>query len=113
MSILSLSYHPEPDSHIWNKIRLELDLPNNTTKKEIKRATGVDTSNVASKNNFFALKAKVDKLDINRLVNVSTSLNNKSIWFRCWYVKTCSDRVAIVLNIKLMKLRTKYQMLVV
>ena len=106
MSILSLSYHPEPDSHIWNKIRLELDLPNNTTKKEIQRATGVDTSNVA-------LKAKVDKLDINRLVNVSTSLNNKSIWFRCWYVKTCSDRLAIVLNIKLMKLRTKYQMLVV
>ena len=40
LSILEMSYYPEPDNH------------------------------------FIALKAEIDKLDINKLVNVSTSLNN-------------------------------------
>ena len=39
-------------------------------------ATGVDTSNLPAKSDFIALKAVIDKLDINKLVNVSTNLNN-------------------------------------
>ena len=39
-------------------------------------ATGVDSSELAAKKDFIPLKAEVDKLDINKLVNVSTSLNN-------------------------------------
>ena len=31
---------------------------------------------MAAKGDFIALKAEVDKLDINKLVNVATSLNN-------------------------------------
>ena len=45
------------------------------TKKELDHATGVDTSDLAAKKDFIALKVEVDKLDINKLVNVSTSLN--------------------------------------
>ena len=38
--------------------------------------TCVDTSDLAAKKDFIALQAEVDKLDINKLVNVPTSLNN-------------------------------------
>ena len=36
----------------------------------------MDTSDLAAKKDFIALKAEVDKLDISKLVNVLTSLNN-------------------------------------
>ena len=49
---------------------------NHVTKKELDHATEVDTSDLAAKKDFIALKAEVDKLDINKLVNVPTSLNN-------------------------------------
>lgn len=35
-----------------------------------------DTSNLAAKRNFVTLKAEVDRLDINELVNVPTDSNN-------------------------------------
>ena len=34
------------------------------------------TSNLAAKSDFIALKAEVDKIDIDKLVNVPTSSNN-------------------------------------
>ena len=37
---------------------------------------GVDTNNAAAKTNFIALKAEVDKPNINTLVNLLSSLNN-------------------------------------
>ena len=53
-----------------------LDLSNYASKKELDHATRVDTSDLAAKKNFIALKTEVDKLDINKFVNVPTSLNN-------------------------------------
>ena len=44
------------------KVKVLLDLSNHATKKNY--ATGIDTSNVAAKKDFIALKAEVDKLDI-------------------------------------------------
>ena len=52
-----------------------LDLSNYATKTELDYATDVDTSDLAAKKNFIALKAEFDKLDINKLT-LSTSLNN-------------------------------------
>ena len=43
---------------------------------KLDHATGVDASNLPAKKDFIALKAKVDKLDITKLVNVPTSLIN-------------------------------------
>ena len=40
--------------------------------KQLQCATGIDTSDLAAKKDFIALKAEVDKLD----VDVPTSLNN-------------------------------------
>ena len=51
-------------------------MSNYTTKKELDNATGVDSSDLAAKKDFIALKAEVDKLDNNKLTNVSNSLNN-------------------------------------
>ena len=73
-----MSYYPEPDSHIKNKIKIELDLSHYVAKKELGHATGVNTSDLATKKDFIALKAEVSKLDINKLVKVPTSLNNSN-----------------------------------
>ena len=71
-----MSYHSESYSHVRDKVKIELDLSNCATKKGLKHATGVDTSSWAGKSDFIALKAEFDKLDINKFVNASTSLNN-------------------------------------
>ena len=71
-----MSYYPEPDSHIRDKVKAALDLPNYATKKELDHATGIDTSDLAAKKYFIALKAEVKKLDINKFVHVPTILNN-------------------------------------
>ena len=47
-----MSYYPEPDTHIRDKVK------------------------VRAKTDFFALKTEIEKLDIIKLTNVLTSLNN-------------------------------------
>ena len=71
-----MSYYPEPDSHIRDKVKVVLDLSNYATKEELEHATGIDTSDLAVKKDFIALRAEVDKLDINKLINAPTRLNN-------------------------------------
>ena len=53
-----------------------MDLSNYVSKKELYDATGADRSDLTAENDFIALKAEVDKLDINKLVNLPPSLNN-------------------------------------
>ena len=76
-------YYPESDSHIRDKVKVVWDLSNYATKKGYDHATSVDTSDLAAKKDFIALKAEVEKLDIN---NVWTSLNN---------LKTKVDNLAV------------------
>ena len=68
-----MNYYPEPDNHIRDKVKVVLDLSSYATKTELAHATGFDTSDLATKTDFIALKAEVDKLDINKLTNVPTS----------------------------------------
>ena len=42
----------------------------------MEHATGIDTSTLATKRDFAALKAEVEQLDINKLVSFATGLNN-------------------------------------
>ena len=51
-------------------------MSNYETKKGLEHTTGVDTSDLAVKKDFIDLKAEIYKLDINKLNNVPTSLNN-------------------------------------
>ena len=46
------------------KIRLELNLICYAIKSDLKKAIGVDTSNLAAKPDLASLKAEVDKIDI-------------------------------------------------
>ena len=66
-----MSYYPEPDSHIRDKVEVALYLSNYETEKELEHATAVDTAGLAGKKDFIALKAEADKLDIAKLVNAS------------------------------------------
>ena len=74
-----MSYYSEPDTHIIDKVKVVLQLSNYATRKDLEHATGIDTSDVAAKKDFAALKAEVDKQEINKLVNVPTSLKNSKI----------------------------------
>ena len=71
-----MNYCPEQGSRIRDNVKVVLDMSNYATKKELKHTTCTDTSDLAAKRDFIALKAEVYKLDIAKLVNVSTSLNN-------------------------------------
>ena len=59
-------YFPEP-KYSRRRVKVELDFKN---------ATGVDTSNFAKKVDLAGLKSNVDKLDIDKLKNLSSNLNN-------------------------------------
>ena len=61
-----MSYHPETDSHIRNNVKVVLDLPNYAT----------NTSNLPARKDSIALKVKVNKLDIIKLVTVPIGLKN-------------------------------------
>ena len=58
-----MGYYSELDNHIRNKIKVELDLSNYVTKTELEHATSIDTTDLAAKKDFIALKSEVDKLD--------------------------------------------------
>ena len=59
-----MSYYQEADSNVRDKVKVVLVLSNYATKKELEHVTDVDTSDLAAKTDFIALKAEVDKQDI-------------------------------------------------
>ena len=56
-----MSYYPEPDSYIRDKVNIGIELSNYSTKEGIEHGPGVGTSNLADKKDFVALKAEFDK----------------------------------------------------
>ena len=57
-------------------IKIELDLSHYPTKVDIKNTTGADTSHFAEETGLANLKSDVDKLDIDKLENISSNLSN-------------------------------------
>ena len=68
-------YFPEL-KYLRGKLKVELDLCNYATKADLKNATGVYTSKFDEKGDLASLESNVDKLDIDKLKNVPTNLNN-------------------------------------
>ena len=66
-------YFPPYNNSIEN-IKVELDLSNYATKKDIKYITHIDASGFASKTNLAALKTEVDKIDTDKLKTVPDDL---------------------------------------
>ena len=71
-----MNFYATPDSHIRGRVKVILDLSNYATNKELDHATDINTSDLAAKKDYIALKAEVDKLDTAKLVNIPTSLND-------------------------------------
>ena len=93
-------YFPTPSSHKKN-IKVEIDLSNYATKKDINDITHVDTSNFALKTNLSNIKTEVDKLDIGKLATVPVDLSKLSNVVKNYVIKkTVYDKlVAEVDNI--------------
>ena len=70
---MSSQYYP-PYKSSSNNIKVELDLSNYATKKDINDITHVDVSCFASKTNLEALKTEVDKIDADKLKTVPVDL---------------------------------------
>ena len=70
---MSSQYYP-PYKSSSNDIKVELDLSNYSTKKDINDITHVDVSGFASKTNLAALKTEVDKIDTDKLKTVPVDL---------------------------------------
>ena len=66
-------YFP-PYNNSSENIKVELDLSNYATKKDIKDITHIDASGFASKTNSAALKTEVDKIDTDKLKTVPDDL---------------------------------------
>ena len=60
---------------LGGRVKVELDLSNYATKADLKHTTSVETSKFDLAN----LKSNLDKLDINKLKNVSSNLSNLKI----------------------------------
>ena len=52
-------------------VKVELDLPNYTTKVDLKNATADDTSKIAKKVDLASLKSEIYKFDIDELETTS------------------------------------------
>ena len=70
-----MSHYPELDHHVRDKVKVVLDLLSHSTKKKKEYGIGIDISDLTAKKYFIALKAEVDKLNINKMTNLSTGLN--------------------------------------
>ena len=72
-----MSYYP-PYKSSSNNIKVELDLTNYATKTDLNNITQVDVSSFASKTNLAALKAEVDKIDVDKLKTTPIDLDRLS-----------------------------------
>ena len=71
-----MSCSPEPYTRSKNKIKVELNLANYAAKSDFKKPKGADTSNFVKKVDLASLKLDVQKLEIDKLVKLTSNLNN-------------------------------------
>ena len=86
-------YFHETYEHSDGNVKVELSVSNYTTKANMKRATSIDTSTLASKTELTGLKTKVDNLDVYKLMSISVDLSklsndvNQDVMKKTMYVK--------------------------
>ena len=82
-----MSQYFPPYNNSSENIKVELDLSNYATKKDIKDITHVDTNSYALKTNLAALKTEVDKIDTDKLKTVPDDLAKLSNVIKNYVVK--------------------------
>ena len=65
-----------PEKKFLGKMKVELNLSNYATKVDLENATWIYTSSFAKKVDLASLKSNVNKLDIDKVKNVSANLSN-------------------------------------
>ena len=68
-------YFPKPYETFGGDINVKVDLSNHAAKADLKKTTGIDASKLALKSNLAGLKAKVDKIDVDKLKTVPIDLS--------------------------------------
>ena len=71
-------YFPLPFRSFRENINVKVDISNYATKTDIKNIPHIDTSSFALKTSLASLKTEVDKLDIDKLAQVSVDLSKLS-----------------------------------
>ena len=71
-------YFRKPYEPFGGDINVNVDLSNYATKADLKNATRIDTSKLALKSNLAILKAKVDKIDVDKLKTFPADLSKLS-----------------------------------
>ena len=71
-------YFPKPYQPFGGDINVKVDLCNYATKSYLKNATGIHISKLVAKSDLTSLKAKVNKLDIGKLLHVHVDLSEVS-----------------------------------
>ena len=71
----SESIFPTPYRAFGGNVKIEIDLSSYATKLELKKATGIDTSNFTLKSNLTSLKTEVDKINVDKLKTAPIDLS--------------------------------------
>ena len=72
-------YFSKPYEPLGGDINVKVDLSNYAIELGFKNATGVDTSKLAAKSDLASLKAKVDKIVVDKLKIVPNDLSNLKV----------------------------------
>ena len=80
-------YFPKPYGTFGRKINFKVDLSNYATKLDLKEAAVTDTTTFALKSNLTSLKTEVDKLGIDKLVQIPVDLSKLSDIVKNYVVK--------------------------
>ena len=112
-TLCKISLHfPKPNEPFWGNINVKYDLSNYATRTDSKKATGIDTSDLALKSNLPKLKAELNNIDVDKLKTVPVDLSKISDAVNNEVVeKTGSDKLAAKVNntdIRGFVLKTKY-----
>ena len=68
-------YFLKPYEPFGGDINVKVNLSNYATKTDLKNATGVDASQLASKSDLASLKVEVDKIDVDKLKDIPVDLS--------------------------------------
>ena len=92
-------YFPLPFRSFRENINVKVDISNYATKTDLKNIPHIDTSSFALKTSLASLKTEVDKLDIEKLAQVSVDLSKLSDIVKIDVVKKAMyDKLAAKVN---------------
>ena len=105
-------YFPKPYEPFGGNINVKVDLSNYETKLDLINTTGLDTSKLVAKYELASLKAKADKIDVDKLQTIPVDLSKLSNVVNNDVVKkTVYDKFVTIINkidISGFVLKTKY-----